>query len=470
MTGHTHGPAFDRPPVEIVDVNGNPKSHEHEILLYLTKSAAQNSMRIGDAEQILGGDGMFTRSGLAIDAREALLVSTVFACRRIIAEDIASMSIEVVRRTRKADRVTSEVLPDHPLMDLLSALGGKPNDWMTIFELIEHWVGVATMYRGGYCFINRNDRGEVLEILPLLPGAVQVFYNASWEPEYYIHGYGQTWRADGKNLLKLHGPMDDRALQGMPVSNVGREAIALASAVEGAAARFHKNDMRPSGALFMKAGNPPKEVLDRIKSDWKGQFGPGGEGGIALLTGDFDFKAFNATSADSQTIENRKFQVEEICRYFRVFPVVIGHQAGQGYGTTENFFEAHYTHTLRPWEIKVEQSLNTQLLTAADRKAGLFIRLKPARRGTFTDRVNAYKNAVTVFMTPNEVRAEEGLDRLDGEAMDMVQLAANNTGLHPSITPPGGKPPSDGSASASAKPAPAAASEPSGDAEPKDKT
>lgn len=425
-----------------------------------TRAAAERQImafvatkRFSDLEEELlsGGESMLTQSGIRLSAAQALRVSTVFACRRVIAEDIATMRIEVVRRSRdKATQLPkTEVLEDHYLNPLLNITSGTPNEWMTISELIEHWVGTATMYPGGYVYVTRNGDeidgrgmrraagGEVLELLPLMPGAVSVYQASDWTPLYHVNAYGESWWADRANLLRLHGPMADNALAGMAVSHVAREAIALASAVEAAAARFHKNDMRPAGALAIKNKALTLDQLKEMKRDWDQRFSQGGEGGIALLMDDIEFKAFNATSADSQTLENRKMQVEEICRFFRVFPVAIGHQAGQGYGTTENFFDAHYTHTLKPWETKIEQALNATLLSREDRRAGISIRLRPARRGTFSDRMRGYNEAVKTTMTPNECRAEEGLDPLPGEAMNMVQLQANNTGIMPQA---GGKP------------------------------
>ncbi len=406
--------------------------------LIMLEGKSGNTRLVGSMEEILGdGAPVLTRSGLVMSATQALAVSTVFACRRVIAEDIASMRIEIVRREWPRGVRKTTVLNDHYLAPLLNAASGMPCDWLNVFDFVQHLVGVATMYRGAYATITRDDKGRVLELLPLLPGAVQESQEADWRPVYRVHGYGDVYEAKPGNLLRLHGPMADNALHGMPLSTVAREAVALAAAVEGAAARFHKNDMRPSGALSID-GTLTEEQAHKIRDDWSRRYGPEGQGGIALLTGKLEFKPFNATSADSQTIENRKFQVEEICRYFRVFPVAIGHQAGQGYGTVESFLEAHYTHTLRPWEIKLEQALNSQLLTKKERLAGIQIRLVPARRGTFSDRANAYRTATGVFMTPNEAREMEDMDPIEGDPdMDRVQIQRNNTGTLPAM---GGKP------------------------------
>jgi hypothetical protein len=50
---------------------------------------------------------------------------------------------------------------------------------------------------------------------------------------------------------------------------------------------------------------------------------------------------------DAQTIEQRKHQVEEICRLVRVMPLMIGHAGDTSptFASAEQFFIAHRVHT-----------------------------------------------------------------------------------------------------------------------------
>ncbi len=64
--------------------------------LIMLEGKSGNTRLVGSMEEILGdGAPVLTRSGLVMSATQALAVSTVFACRRVIAEDIASMRIEI---------------------------------------------------------------------------------------------------------------------------------------------------------------------------------------------------------------------------------------------------------------------------------------------------------------------------------------------------------------------------------------
>ncbi len=383
--------------------------------------------------------GRPSAGALAAGPEAALRIATVFACRRAIAEDVAKLPINLVEVTkdRATGRRKTRKVDDHPVARLID---GQPNHWMTPFQFIEYMVGTAAVHGEAYAYINRDDAGRPVELLPFLPGAVSVTNNDLWELTYtYRADDGMVTEPDGRDLFKLHGPMHT-PLRAFAVSQVAREAIGLARAIESAASRFHRNDLRPSGVLTTKRALDDK-ILSRIRTDWKANFGPGGSGGVAILDNEFEFKAMTATSTDAQSLDNRKFPIEEICRFMRVVPTLIGHNNGsQSYGSVEQQMISHVNHTLHPWVVRLEQAFQRDLLDPRD-DYGIRVKIDmdALMRGTFGDRMNAYGNATKVLMTPNEAREREGMDALDDPAMDRVQLQANNTGLKPDGAAPADK-------------------------------
>lgn len=384
-------------------------------------------------EQGFYSGGMASGSGTIVGPESALRVAAVYACRRVIAEDIAKLPIDLFERGQVAGRRKTTRVIDHPVARLIDV---APNHYMTPFQFVEYMVATATIHEAAYAYIHRDTAGNPVELLPLMPGSVSVTQNQHWELTYHIGvDVDQVWQPDGRDLLKLHGHLHT-PIRGFSLSAVAREAVGLASAIEAASARFHKNDLRPSGLLTTK-GKLTDQQLGKLRNEWQSKYGPGGSGGIAVLDSDFDFKAMTATAVDSETLDNRKFQIEEICRFMRVLPTLIGHNNGsQSYGSVEQQMIAHVNHTLHPWVVRLEQALRRDLLhPTAD--AGLYIRVNmdALMRGTLTERVNAYANMVKVGWTPNEIREREDMDPLPDAAMDKVQLLANNTGLKPDAAP-----------------------------------
>lgn len=387
-----------------------------------------------EEEAILLGGGVPSAAGIFVGPEQAKLVSAAWACRRVISEDVAKMPRALKRISYDAQqRRRAAVDRAHPVAHVLE----RPNEWMTGMEFFEWLVGVATFHEGAYALITRDEYGRVQELLPLIPGSVTCDHvpGSRWELIYRVSGYGDTIVAEPGQLLKLRGPLRDDYLRGQSVSHLAREAIGLAAALEQSQARFHGDDMRPSGGILTaKAVGLTADQRKEIKTQWESQYRRGGEGGIAVMDGDWDFKATNPTSADSQVIENRKFQIEEVCRFFRVFPQIIGHSQGSvGYNGHEQLLNAHGEHSLLPWVLRLEQACERDLLTEEEYRDGYRVDIDQdaTKRGTLSDRVNAYDKAVKIYKTPNEIRAEEGLDPIDDPAMDRVQLQANNTGMLP---------------------------------------
>lgn len=383
-------------------------------------------------EEALGEfSGSETESGIYVGPEHALRIGAAYACRRVIAEGVAKLPIRVAQVSYDhRGRKRTVTVPGHPVHGLLN---DAPNDWMTPIEFVEYMIGVATFHPGSYCIVQRDALGRADELLPLIPGSASVDVDTFWRPTFRINGYGETWHLEPEAVFRLHGHMRD---PWRGVSNIAnaREAVALAAAIEASQARFHKNDLRPSGILT-SSGTLKKEQRDAVQQQWRMTYGPNGDGGIAVLDGGWDFKAMMAEGSKSEVVDNRKFQITDICRFFGVFPTAIGHADGsQTFASVEAFLSAHAEHTLHPWVKRFEQRATLGLLTAEERRRGLRvdIDMDAAQRGTPKERVEFYEKAVKIFMLPNEARMREGMDPIDDPDMERVQIQRNNTGTLPS--------------------------------------
>lgn len=419
----------------LVAANSTPWFFSDEEALAFVEHRSFEPMSMDEAlgEAVSGGP---TKSGFVVGPEMALRIGAAYACRRVISEDIAKLPIRVVRRERdtKTGRVRTRVQADHPVHWLLN---DAPNDWMKPAQFIEYMVGVATFHRGAYSIVQRDAKGRVEELLPMLPGTCEPEIDTFWQMKYRTNGYGEANVFRPEQIFCIAGPMAD-PWQGHSTINLAKEAIGLAAAMEAAQARFHANDMRPSGILTTESVIKP-EQREAIRRAWKSAYGPGGDGGVAVLDSKFEFKTVTAEAAKSEVIENRKFQISDTCRFFRVFPVVIGHNDGsQNFSSVEAMFTAHSQHSLHPWVIRLEQAATLAFLTEEERKQGyaVDVDMDASMRGTPTERYKSYIDATKVFMTPNEVRIREGFDPIDDDPdMDRVQMQRNNTGTTPVMKP-----------------------------------
>lgn len=381
--------------------------------------------------------------GDELGAEDALDVSAVFACCRVIAEDVAKMRRRLKRRVLNpaTGRWQNVVEYGHPVAELLE----HPNSWMTPFEFWEFMVFRAALRGMSAALVVRSPKtGRPVELLPLRSGTVTPEIDGNgWHVGYRVSGYGKQFVSRPGDILVLRGPMIDE-VQSFNVSGLARRAIRLAQAIEKSQDRFHASDMRPSSILFVDLGITSnaaanKEVLDRIKAEWKDTYGPGGRGGMAVVDKKFDLKTIAVDGVNAQVIENRKFQIEEICRFFRVYPQKIMHQPKSGSVEQDN--ASHVSDTLHPWTERCEQSMKRDLIDRHDPEdAGLYIHfdMMALARGTPQDRMRVNESKLKSGWTPNEIRESEDEDPLPYPEMDRPQLLANNTGLAP--TPLGAAP------------------------------
>ena len=142
-------------------------------------------------------------------------------------------------------------------------------------------------------------------------------------------------------------------------------------------------------------------------------------GGPLILDRGASYLQQTMTGVDAQTLESRRLQIEEVCRPFRVMPIMVGHADKTAtYASAEQMFLAHVVHTLAPWCERIEQSIDNDLLRG---EQGLYAKfnLNGLMRGAFADRMNGYSKALgaggsPAWMTPNEVRGLEELNPVDG--------------------------------------------------------
>jgi phage portal protein BeeE len=87
----------------------------------------------------------------------------------------------------------------------------------------------------------------------------------------------------------------------------GREAIALAAALEQHGARFFGNSARPSGMLSIKGVASP-DTISKIRSAWQLAHGGTKSGGTAIIASDAKYEQLTMSSVDAQYQELRAFQ------------------------------------------------------------------------------------------------------------------------------------------------------------------
>ncbi len=344
-----------------------------------------------------------TQAGVTVNAETALRLSAVWACVRLLSETVAMLPLLMFVRLTDGGR---ERAPNHPLYDILHR---QPNRWQTAFEFKEMLMGHVLLRGNGYAEIVPGPRGAVDQLIPLHPDRVTVERLEDGRPRYKVREVdGRDRIILDEDMFHLRGPSFD-GLTGVSVITYARESLGLGLAAEAYGARFFGNDSRPGGVL-----QTDKELSDkaagRLAASWKAAHaGVGNSHKVAVLEDGVKWQQMGVAPEDAQFLQTREFTAEDIARWFRVSPHMIGVTSkATSWGTgIEQLSIGFVIYTLLPWLQRWEQAIDRDLIIAGNKYFAEFL-VDTLLRGDTKSRYEAYQIARNIgTMSANDVRRLE---------------------------------------------------------------
>lgn len=357
---------------------------------------------------LIDGQGGRMVAGVYVNEKTALQTSTVLACVKVISEGCATPQLRVFREKKDGARELATNIPEYRL------LSRRPNEWQTSFEWRQMMTLHACLAGYGLSIKVKSDNNRLLEFIPVEPGHWSVRRISRYELLYTCWDeFGKIGDFASDQVFLLKGMQMNWT---KPLSPVGlaRTAIGLAMATETSQASMHANSLRPSG-MYSVEGNLSEEQHQRLATYLEKKAGPSKTGIPLILDRAAKWVSNTMTGVDAQHVETRRLQIEEVCRSWGVFPIMIGHSDKSAtFASSEAFFAAHLIHTLAPWHTRWTQGLDEFVL---DGNGPLFAEFdtRYMRAGSMKDRAQwARTMAETGIYTRNELREEDGKDPLPG--------------------------------------------------------
>lgn len=361
-----------------------------------------------------------SNSGKTVNPKNAVQMSTVYACVRVIAETIASLPLAVYEDTDTG----SQKATDHPLYRILH---DEPNPEMTSFVMREVMLSHLLLWGNSYCQIIRTGKNHVASLYPLLPERMEVDRNNQTGALVYTYTTteGNAVKLKPTDVLHIPGLGFDGIMGYSPIA-LEKNAIGLGIAAEEYGSTFFKNGARPSGVL-----THPNTVKDpkRLRENWNATYGGSSNGGkVAILEENMSFTPISLPNNEAQFLETRRFQVEEICRIYRVPPHLVGNLDRATFSNIENQSIDFAVHTIRPWLVRIEQAMNRALFV--DSEKGRFyvqFNLDGLMRGDYKSRMEGYAIArQNGWISANDIRALENLNPIPDEEGGSTYLVNGN--------------------------------------------
>lgn len=352
-----------------------------------------------------------SKTGISVGWSEALHVTTVFACVSRIADGVAMPPWKVYRPLKEGG---AEPDVHHHLYKLLYR---RPNRWQTSFEFRQTIVFHRMLCGNAFVFKNYVG-GRIYELIPIDPQRVAVIKRSDFTFSYRVTGDdGSQKEFDAKYIWHLRGPSWN-SWMGMDPMKLVREACGLALATEETHALLHRNGGQTPGIYSVDrtlTGDQQKQLQGWIDQ----QIGGANRFKPLILDSGGKYTPTVMTGVDAQHLETRRHQIEEICRFLNVRPIMVMHSAKEAtFASSEQMFLAHVVHTLNPWWEEVQQSADVNLFEDGDESYNKF---NPGilLRGSMEAEAEYFAKALGAggapgWMVRNEVRALKDLNPLPG--------------------------------------------------------
>ena len=338
---------------------------------------------------------------------QAMRLSAVFACIRLLSEAIAAMPNDVFIRRNGVPSVY------RPKPDFLS-FQPPHQSRIEYFSML-----MLSFLTDGNVFIGtpRNAMGVVLDLIILDPTRVKTPIIDGVQ----MYKVGSTMFTD-QDITHIKGMTMPGAPRGMSPLGYARDVIDGESKAQDWRRNFMANGAVPPAVIEIPGDASDTEAArgkaERIKAGWNVQHaGAGNAGKIGVLLGGAKLTTVAINPSDAEWLDSKKFGISEICRFFGVPPHLAADASNStswGSGLMEQN-SAFGAFSLRPWVERIEDGHARLLTTMGMPDVYLKLNVDSLLRADTAERYLTYATAIGWHIrTPNECRQDEDLPPLPG--------------------------------------------------------
>lgn len=362
-------------------------------------------------------DGGESASGAYVSASKSLQNMALLRCVTLISESIGMLPLNLILRGE-----AKEYAVDHPLFSILKT---RPNTWQTPYEFKSLMQLNVMMHGNAYALVVRS-RGVVTNLIPLPHGSVTAELDDNWNMVYkYQRKSGGLMVVPASDMFHLRDLSAD-GITGLSRVRLAREAIGIALQAERAAARLFKNGVMAGGALSAP-GKLSDTAFDRLEQSLEAKSGADNAHRWMILEEGLKAEKYINNAVDSQHIENRNHQIEEVARAFGVpRPLLMMDDTSWGSGI-EALGVFFVQYALQHWFTVWEQACERSLITPDERKT-MYVKFneRALLRGTLKDQAEFFAKALgsgghSPWMSPNEVRDLQDLSKSGDKNADGLE-------------------------------------------------
>jgi len=312
------------------------------------------------ADWLRGGVGPGA-SGETVSPRAAMGVAAYFAAVRNISEDVAKVPKKILEQMPDG---SSMPRPEHALWWMIH---DEPNPDMSSFTFFKTVTAHALGYHGGFAEIGRTRGGLVYALWPLDPTKVTPKRNAAKELVYEVRNAAGTESITlpARDVIHIQGLAYD-GVTAYALSHIMRDAIGTAIAAQKFRGRFFKNST-VSSCILTYPGVLSPDAQKVLADTFHERHSQDNAWAPIVLEEGTTANVVATDGSKAQMIESQHFDVEEVCRMFRINPNKLQHWLRTTFSNVEESNIDHINDTIMPWWIVWEQELNRKIFMAEER-------------------------------------------------------------------------------------------------------
>ena len=284
-----------------------------------------------------------------------------------VARNVAHLGLKAYARTSETDRTR---LRDDPLSLLLS----RPNESMTMFELLETLASDMGLYDVAYWFLYEDITAPSGWTLRPIPPSwvVEQRGGTFFEAKKYVvqNPDGKQSEIPAENMIVFHGWNPGRPKHGTsPVETLKQilaeqvQAWSYREQVWQRGGRVGAYLTRPATAKW--SDDARNRFSQAWKERWTGMDGAKA-GGTPILEDGMELKRIGFTAREEEWTEVAKVALSTVAAVYHVNPVMVGILDNANFSNTKEFRKMLYSETLGPQLARIEDRINTCLLYTSD--------------------------------------------------------------------------------------------------------
>jgi HK97 family phage portal protein len=299
--------------------------------------------------------GGITSSGVTITQDNSLGITAVWSAVNRIADNIATMKVDVVEELPSGEKL---IRNDHPIAQLLR----EPSYRYTNITFLKTLQGYATLAGNGFAAIVRDPRtARPVEMMIVHPGNVD--YKLQDGKLYYIINVDdKQFFVDSSEVIHIPGlAMSDDGIMGLSPIAIHRETLGFNVATKQYGNKLFQNGAHMSG--YITTDVPlTADARDRVTNSFSQNYlGLSNAGKVPVLDVGMKFVPLSLSPDDAQFVESHKMSIPEVARIFNIPPHLIADLERSTFSNIEQLSREFVTYTLRPWIKQWEAELNRKL-------------------------------------------------------------------------------------------------------------